>query len=159
MAANGNPHPDPPDERELDGLRSAVGNLERRLAVLEERERQEPWHSNLSDFLPAMQGSPGFVVDEGVARATPCTEIELDGGRSIVYSKGVVGALDDAQKALFCAETIKKPVSEPQRQRISAFQDAADTCKGEIAEIPEGDRLPPWLSCMAREARQRGVEL
>lgn len=143
----------------LPGLGERVSQLERRLTVVEEQERSEPWHDGLVATLPSLEGSPGFLVDPGVARATPCTRIELGEGREVMFSKGIVGALDEEQKALYCPETITKPVSPKQQERIRAFQDAAQTCKGEIESVPKGERMRPWIECMSREARSRGVEL
>lgn len=143
----------------LAAFKDSVHQLERRVEVLEAQEGPEPWHDSATDFLPSMDGSPGIVVDEGVARATPCTRFDLGEGKELMFSKGVVGGLDEGQKALFCPEVVTKPLSEAQRQRLQAWRESAAVCKVEIADVPKGEQLPPWLACMSRELNARGVEL
>ena len=160
MPDDENTEANPPlSDGEVRHLKELVQDHERRLSVVEEQEQSEPWHGGLIDTLPAMDGSPGFVVDEGVARATPCTRIDLGEGSELVYSKGVVGPLDAPQKALFCPETVDKPVSEPLRRRHQAFREASESCKGEIADLPEGERMRSWIGCISREAGKRGEQI
>lgn len=149
----------PLSDGDLAQLKDQVGLLERRMEVVEAEGGTEPWHGTTTDFLPSMTGSPGIVVDEGVARATPCTRFDLGEGKELVYSKGIVGGLDEGQKALYCPETTTKPLSEAQQQRLRDWRDAANVCKGEIAEVPKGEQLQPWLGCMSRELSARGLEL
>jgi len=151
--------PDKLTEADLAKFKERVGLLERRVEVLEAGEGAEPWHDTATDFLPSMEGSPGIVVDEGVARAAPCTRFDLGEGKELVFSKGVVGGLDEGQRALYCPETITQPLSEEQQRRLRGWRESADVCKGEIAEIPKGEKLQPWLGCMSRELSARGMEL
>ena len=156
----GNPGPQshaPLTEQEMHNLKSRLETLERRMEVVEEQEASEPWHGTTMDFLPQMEGSPGIIVDEGVARATPCTRFDLGEESELVFSKGVVGALDEGQKALFCPETVTKPLTPEQEKRLRGWRDSADTCKQEIAEVPKGDKLEPWLTCMSRELKAQGI--
>ena len=162
---SGNPGPPahgshiPLTPEELHKLDVRLGTLERRVEVVEAQEATEPWHDTAMDFLPQMDGSPGIVVDEGVARATPCTRFDLGGGSELIFSKGVVGALDEGQKALLCTETTTKPLSDEQSRRLRGWRDSANTCKTEIAPIPKGGRLEPWLTCMSRELKAQGIEV
>lgn len=145
-------------ETDVIALKEQVDLLERRMAVLEAQEETEPWHDTATDFLPSMEGSPGIVVDDGVARATPCTRFDLGEGKELMFSKGIVGGLDEGQQALYCPETITKPLTEEQQRRLRGWRESADVCKGEIAEVPKGEKLQPWLACMSRELSARGFE-
>ena len=106
-----------------------------------------------------MSGSPGIIVDEGVARASACTRFDLGGGSELIFSKGVIGALDEGQKALLCTETVTKPLSPEQERRLRGWREAAATCKGEIADLPDGKKVKPWLLCMSRELKGKGMEV
>jgi len=157
-AFSGNPG-NPLSQEELRRFGERMDLLERRLSVVEEQEATEPWHGTTMDFLPSMRGSPGIVVDPGVARATPCTRFDLGGDSELVFSKGVIGALDEPQKALLCTETVTKPLSPEQERRLRGWREAAATCKGEIADVPDGEKLEPWLTCMSRELKGKGIEV
>jgi hypothetical protein len=115
--------------------------------------------NELLAVLPAATGSPGFVVDEAEARATPCTEYDLGEGETLTFSEGVLGTLDAAQVALYCPETVKEPLTEEQQQRARQFKEAGDACGLEVAPLPLEERISPWLKCMSKEAQQRGVKL
>src|SRR3989304_4186392 len=93
-------------------LLERVSQLERRLEVLETQESMEPWHNPI-DWIEETQHPEGtlggYVIDEGVARATPCKCISLSSGSELCFSKGIVGALDKNQRILYCqsVETVK----------------------------------------------------
>jgi len=91
----------------------------------------------------------GIVVDEELAKATPCTCIEYRPGRYICWSKGVVGALSDVQEELYCNPRIVKEGRIP--ARIEAFLEASDICLG----LPLKERI----ECMSRELAKRGIKL
>jgi len=108
-------------------------------------------------------GSPGVVADEATARTTPCKCYVLNGSE-ICFSKGVIGALSPAQKKLYCNPKIEiKPeageVGAGIIERIKKFREAAKVCKLEIEDLPKGERLHAWLSCMGRELAKRGIEI
>ena len=162
MPDNGEPPKNPGNpltDQELSRFKDRMDLFDRRLAVVEEQEATEPWHGTTMDFLPSMGGSPGIVVDPGVARATPCTRFDLGEKSELVFSKGVIGALDEGQKALLCTETVTKPLSREQEQRLRGWRESADTCRQEIAEVPKGEQLEPWLTCMSRELKSRDIEV
>jgi len=133
--------------------RIAKRTAEEVVARIRERERD----SLLLNSIPYAYGSPGIVVDEEVAKATPCRCIEYRPGKKLCFSKGVVGALSDEQEKLYCP-TEEKLESPGLQKRLEDWMESVDICKGEIAKIPPGERLKPWLSCMSRELKARGVE-
>ena len=107
--------------------------------------------------VPYQEGSPGIVVNEATAMASPCCCIEYRPGKKLCFSKGIIGALSDEQEAIYCpvTEELESPGLE---KRLKDWMDAVETCKAEIAPIPKGERLEPWLSCMSRELKARGIE-
>jgi len=107
--------------------------------------------------VPYQEGSPGIVVNEATAMASPCRCIEYRPGKKLCFSKGIIGALSDEQEAIYCpvTEELESPGIE---KRLKDWMDAVETCKAEIAPIPKGERLEPWLSCMSRELKARGIE-
>jgi len=104
--------------------------------------------------VPYAYGSPGIVVDEARAKASPC-RCYLD--RKLCFSKGIIGALSEEQKKIYCptTETLESPRLE---RRLKGWMEAKTICKAEIEPIPKGERLEPWLSCMSRELGARGIE-
>lgn len=108
--------------------------------------------------VPYVEGSPGIVVNEATAKATPCRCIEYRPGKKLCFSKGVVGALSDAQEELYCHPE-EKLVSPGLEKRMEHWMESVSICKAEIAKIPPGERLRPWLGCMSRELSARGVEV
>lgn len=115
--------------------------------------------SEIVAVLPGATGHPGFVIDEGAARASPCTRFDLGEGESLTFAEGILGALDEPQRALYCPETVTKELTEEERVRARQFKEAGDACGREVAGKEPDDRLSPWMACMSKEAKQRGVKL
>jgi len=124
------------------------------------------------DPSPFLDGSPslgdfvnpdrsGIVLDDAVARQAPCIGYELRGrgaGPDLVFAKGIEGPLSDGQVEQFCGSDIRiRDVTPEQLERLSAFRESAALCSTEVDEAyPRGDRLAPYLSCMATELQRRG---
>lgn len=116
-----------------------------------------PNHELLLHSVPYSEGSPGIVVNEVVAKTSPCRCIEYRPGKKLCFSKGIIGALSDEQEEIYCPTTV--PLESPGlERRMKSWMGAVETCKVEIAEIPKGERLEPWLSCMSRELAAREVK-
>ncbi len=143
---------------DMSTLKEHIGLLERRVEVIEARENPEPMRGTAVDFMTDINGSSAVIVDEGVARATPCSRFTFRSGKALVFSKGAIGPLDESQQALYCAEMVDKPLTPEQERREEAFVDAASTCKTEIRKFAKAERINPWLACMSRETKARGVE-
>ncbi|MDI6860304.1 MAG: hypothetical protein QMC85_07400 [Methanocellales archaeon] len=112
--------------------------------------------TRLIDFVAEVEGSPGIVVDADVAARTPCTVYKVD-DTEMAFSPGIIGTLSKAQIEAYCPTKIYK--EEGIAHRVKKFKEAVEVCKEEIKEYPKGERLRPWLECMGREARKRGIEL
>jgi hypothetical protein len=121
------------------------------------KEAVDELGTNLVNWLPlCFTDSPGIVVDEALAKATPCRCYDID-GKLMCFSKGIIGTLDQAQIDLYCKE--KQIVKEGIAKRVAKFREAAEVCKARIKDIPKGERLKPWLECMSKELRARGITL
>ena len=122
-----------------------------------ERVRERERDSLMLHSTPYAYGSPGVVVNEAVAMASPCRCIEYRPGKKLCFSKGIIGALSDEQEKIYCTTTV--PLESPGlEKRLDDWMESVEVCKAEIAPIPKGERLEPWLSCMARELSARGIE-
>lgn len=153
---------------QLDTDKPSLKVRDARLQALEVHQGDPPWTGDggpgALDFLSQYRGSPGFVENPAVARSdVPCLcyEIQKRGGGEgeLCFKHGVVGALDPEQIGAFCeVKTTREPTPE-QRLRLEAFQDSAETCKVEVAEVPEGEKIEPFLGCMSRELTKRNRTL
>lgn len=159
-----------PLESEYEKLEHQAAELEARMEALssaiETREAMighDEHYPEETHLLFEMNHEPGtmgaHILDEAVARSTPCHKFTLPSGKHLVFSKGAIGPLDDGQQALYCPETVDVPLTEGQKKRFDAFTQAVETCQVEIQPIPKGERLGPWLRCMSREAKAKGVEI
>lgn len=134
------------EERREDEARGVLGELRTEVEALATPGAQ------LADWLPHMYGSPGIVVDEGLARSSPCIRMMLK-ERPLVWSKGIVGALDEKQQALYCGEYIEKELTPAVKERIAAWHTATEVCKAEVeSQEPGLDRMERWWGCMSRQA-------
>ena len=94
-----------------------------------------------------MEGSPGIVVNEALARVSSCRCVD-----NICFSRGIIGTLDEEQRGWACNPRLELD-SPALEARIEAFRESAAACKTYIARYPKGERLRPWLECMSRELR------
>jgi len=118
--------------------------------------READYDSLMLHSIPYMHGSPGIVVHEDVAKVSPCRCIEYQPGKKLCFKSGIIGALSDAQEATYCP-TWEKMESPGLERRLAGWMEAKDICKAEIAPIPKGEKLAPWLTCMSRELSARGI--
>lgn len=121
------------------------------------RIREQEHDTMMLHSTPHCFGSPGIVVNEAIAKTSPCRCIEYRLGKKLCFSKGIVGALSDEQEAIYCP-AVEELVSPGLEKRLKGWMESVETCKAEIASIPKGERLEPWLGCMSRELAARGVE-
>ncbi|RJO60343.1 MAG: hypothetical protein C4542_09635 [Dehalococcoidia bacterium] len=118
------------------------------------------------DILPSVAewvtgaDDPGIVVDAGLARTTPCIRYELGAGKSLVFSRGIVGPLDEEQQALYCQNGIEVRVPTPgQQSRLQAMRSAATTCRIAAQGTNTREYLQSFFSCLGKELKDKGVEL
>jgi len=121
------------------------------------RIREQEHDTLMLHSVPHCYGSPGIVVNEAVAKSTSCRCMEYRPGKKLCFSKGIVGALSDEQERIYCP-TVEELVSPGLEKRLESWMESVETCKAEIAPIPKGERLEPWLGCMSRELAAKGIE-
>jgi len=124
------------------------------------RLEDEEWTSLMLHAMPYLHGSPGIVVDEEKAKRTACKYVEYKPGKRLVWSPGIIGALTDEQERMYCPTmlAVERPGTV---ERMRKWQEAVDTCKLEIASIPEAkgeERMTAWMRCMSRELTARGID-
>ena len=101
----------------------------------------------------------GLVVDEAIARATPCHGYMIN-SEFIGWSPGVIGTLTDEQETVYCnPKRVESETPEKLERRIKGFKEAANACQARIRGIPKGERLKPWLECMSKELEKRGIQV
>jgi len=112
--------------------------------VMEEQQESEL----LLHSLPYLEGSPGIVWDEELAKRTPCHCVD-----NICFSKGIIGACSAEQREWACKP--RMDIERPGlRRRIERWQAAVATCKSRLErEVPvDGEkRVLFWLRCMQKE--------
>lgn len=105
----------------------------------------------------------GIVVNELVALRTPCTCYRIgptDRPEDLMcFSRGLIGTLSDKQDLLYCTKREIVEADDGIPARVEKFREAVRLCQAEIAGIPRGSRLSPWLSCMGKRARELKLDL
>lgn len=119
-----------------------------------------PPGQSVAEWISTLHDLPGFVIDPGRARSTPCIRAELPGGeKPIIFSPGISGPLNEEQQALYCQSGYEdyRP-SEERWKRMVALHESANVCATESRGLPsEEERMIGYHACMGRELRQRGV--
>jgi len=103
-------------------------------------------------------GSDGYVIDAGLARSTKCTRIDLGPGRkTLVYSPGIIGSLDEQQEVLYCQLGYEeREASEAQLAHIQAMSDAAQICSAESDPVADPkEHINAYFTCLGRELAKR----
>lgn len=116
---------------------------------------------SMSEWVSGIGGSPGILIDPGLARATKCTRIDLGAGRKpLVYSPGIIGALDEGQEVLYCQEgMVQREASPAQLAHLQAMSEAAKTCSVEAKAVAEPrEHIEAYFSCLGRELAKKHQE-
>lgn len=132
-----------------------------RLTMIEAKTA-EPEIFSVANWVPEAfhDGSiGGIVVDEGLARESPCRRIALGDSSYLMYSKGVVGALSREQEPLYCEriEDMSLPPEVVERQR--KLRDAALVCQTLVKDLEGHERLEPFMQCLSAQAKEQGIDL
>ncbi|GAI35543.1 unnamed protein product [marine sediment metagenome] len=101
--------------------------------------------------------SPGIVINEERAKATPCKCFTYK-GKDYCYSPGIIGMLESGQVPSYCPTKVYE-VRPGIKQRFEEFSEAAEAAHKRIEHIPKGERLVPWLREMGKELSVRGIEV
>lgn len=103
--------------------------------------------------MPEAEGLGGIVVNPDIAARTPCTCYG-----NICFSRGVIGALNESERAAYCPSIVQK-TSPAMTRRLEKWQESKEICKTKAAEFPKGERLIPYTQCMSMELSKRGIEI
>ena len=99
----------------------------------------------------------GVVINEEVAKKTPCTCYKLD-GELICWSKGIIGTMTDEQESTYCTSKDIKPATGELKDRINKFTEAIHSAQ----ERYETEIRPPagrWQEIVGEELAERGIEI
>lgn len=97
----------------------------------------------------------GIVIQEEVAKTTPCKCFQLKGDELLCFSQGVVGGLTDEQENTLCTKKQVNPPTKGQKERIAKFTEAVHAAK----ERYKGEGIQQWLGLVGEETKKRGIEL
>lgn len=142
-----------PTDKELE---TKIERLRAELEVLRDEVHDRLRGVRLSDWVTSPE-SPGIVINEERAKATPCKCFTYK-GKDYCYSAGVIGMLEAGQVPTYCP-TKKYEVRPGIKERFEEFAEAAEAAHKRIEQIPKGERLIPWVTEMGRELRARGIEV
>ncbi|MBA7680427.1 hypothetical protein ES703_88743 [subsurface metagenome] len=116
-------------------------------------------HELLLHFGIEEMGSPGVVLDEATARATPCSCFTYK-GRDLCWSRGVIGMLKQEQQDIYCVAGRTYKAQPKLVERYTTFAEAAEEAHKKIEAMPKGrERLMTWLTAMGEELSKRGIEV
>ncbi|MCK4417861.1 MAG: hypothetical protein KAV99_06805, partial [Candidatus Latescibacteria bacterium] len=104
-------------------------------------------------------GSPGAVLYEATAKASPCSCFTYK-GKDLCWSKGVIGLLTQNQQEVYCVAGKTYEPRPALTERYERFAVAAERAHKDIESMPKGmPRLEAWLSAMGRELAKEGIEV
>ena len=131
----------------------------REIAREEIRSEMPSDHELLLHFGVEEIGSPGIVLYEATARATPCSCFTYK-GKDLCWSKGIVGLLTQEQQNVYCVAGKAYKAQPALTERYARFAEAAEEAHKKIEAMPKGrERLEVWLTEMGRELSKRGIEV
>jgi len=116
-------------------------------------------HELLLHFGVEELASPGVVLDEARAKATPCSCFTYK-GKDLCWSKGIIGMLAQPQQDIYCVAGKTYKTQPALTRRYETFAAAAEEAHKKIEAMPSGvERLEVWLSAMGEELSKRGIEV
>ncbi|MBA7621902.1 hypothetical protein ES703_29272 [subsurface metagenome] len=131
---------------------------------------EEGYHSNPEEKLPSDHelllhfgieevGSPGVVLDEARARATPCSCFTYK-SKDYCWSRGIIGLLKPEQQEIYCVAGKTYKAQPALTERYTRFAEAAKEAHKKIEAMPKGrERLMAWLAAMGEELSKRAIEV
>jgi len=116
-------------------------------------------HELLLHFGVEELASPGVVLDEARARATPCSCF-IYKGKDLCWSKGIIGMLAQDQQDIYCVAGKTYKAQPALARRYVTFAEAAEEAHKKIEAMPRGvERLETWLEEMGKELAKKGIEV
>lgn len=116
-------------------------------------------HELLLHFGVEELASPGLVVNEARAKASPCSCFTYK-SKDLCWSKGIIGMLKQDQQDIYCVAGKTYQARPKLVERYQTFAAAADEAHKKIAAMPSGvERLEAWLGAMSEELAKREIEV
>ena len=138
-------------------IRAKIANLEPN--HIKRYEDLPSDHELLLHFGVEELASPGVVLDEARARASPCSCFTYR-GKDLCWSKGIIGMLAQDQQDIYCVAGKAYKAQPALARRYETFAEAAEEAHKKIEAMPSGvERLEVWLSAMGEELSKRGVDI
>lgn len=139
-------------------IRAKVANLEpNHIKRYEELFPSD--HELLLHFGVEELGSPGLVVDEARAKASPCSCFTYK-GKDMCWSRGIIGMLAQPQQDIYCVAGKAYEARPALTRRYETFAAAAEEAHKKIEAMPSGvERLEVWLGAMGEELAKRDIEV
>jgi len=104
-------------------------------------------------------GSPGAILDEATAKASPCSCFTYK-GKDMCWSKGIIGLLTQDQQGVYCVAGKAYKPRPALTERYERFAEAAEEAHKKIEMMPKGmPRLEAWLGAMGEELSKRAIEI
>lgn len=126
---------------------------------LKAQEEMPSTHELLFHFGIEEAGSPGAILDEATAKATPCSCFTYK-GKDMCWSKGIVGLLNQGQQKVYCVAGKAYKPRPALTERYTRFAEAAEAAHRKIEAMPKGmPRLEAWLGAMGEELSKRRIEV
>lgn len=121
----------------------------------------EPQTVSIPPYYEWMTTRAGFepiVHDPERAHSQPCVLIELGEGRpELVFQAGIEGPLDEAARALYCAQGYERETPAPAEQvRLFNLYESAVSCGARI-QPDAPDAGWQYHSCIGQELLSRGL--
>ena len=116
-------------------------------------------HELLLHFGVEELASPGIVLDQARARATPCSCFVYK-GKDLCWSRGILGMLKQEQANIYCVAGKTYKAQPALTERYTRFAEAAEEAHKKIEAMPKGkERLEVWLTEMGKELSKRAIEV
>lgn len=151
------------DDAVIDAIFDRLDAIDRKVTDIDQKAIQERFA--LSSWTPEAFHEPGtiggIIVDEGAVREGKCDCIPLGDNSHLCYHKGVVGALSREQEVLFCDPSNRQilQVSPELQARQRILKDAAIICQAETTDIPADRRLEPFMNCLVKLGKKKGLDI
>lgn len=138
-------------------IRAKIANL--RPDHIRRYEELPSDHELLLHFGVEEVGSPGLVVNEARAKASPCSCFTYK-GKDMCWSKGIIGMLGRDQQDIYCIAGKTYKARPALTERYTRFAEAAEAAHKKIEAMPSGvERLEAWLGAMGEELAKKGIEV
>ncbi|MBA7533542.1 hypothetical protein ES705_25782 [subsurface metagenome] len=116
-------------------------------------------HELLLHFGIEEAGSPGAILDEATAKASPCSCF-IYKGKDMCWSRGIIGLLTQDQQKVYCVAGKAYKPRPALTERYDRFAAAAEEAHKKIEAMPKGmPRLEAWLEAMGEELSKREIEI